>query len=185
MLKTGERMPDFSFDTPFETGRSLGETAKRSAGRTGIVFLRYYGCTLCQYDIHRYAAEYGKITERRGQLLIVLQSDRERLAGQMKRDSLPFDIICDPKGELYKRFEIHAAASKEDMMGPGTMEKIQAARAAGFSHGDYEGEELQLPAAFVVDRELKICYAHYGKTVDDIPSAQELGEILGEGMQEG
>lgn len=184
MLKTGERMPDFSFDTPFERGRSLGETVKRVKGRTGIVFLRYYGCTLCQYDIHRYAAEYGAVADSQGQLLIVLQSDRERLAGQMEKDSLPFDMICDPEGELYKRFEIRAAASKEDMLGPGTMEKLQAARAAGFSHGDYEGEELQLPAAFAVDGELRISYAHYGKSVDDIPTAKELGERLRAGGQE-
>ncbi len=183
MLKTGERMPDFTFDTPFETGRSLGETVKRVKGRTGIVFLRYYGCTLCQYDIHRYAAGYGAIGDSQGQLLIVLQSDRERLGRQLERNGLPFDLICDPKGELYRRFEIRAAASREELLGPGTMEKLQSARAAGFSHGDYEGEELQLPAAFVVDGELQIRYAHYGRTADDLPDAQELAEILG-GEQE-
>ena len=57
-LTVGTQMPDFTFDTPFESGRTLAETAGKTAGKTALVFLRYYGCTLCQYDIHEFAIQH-------------------------------------------------------------------------------------------------------------------------------
>ena len=177
-LTLGEGMPDFTFDTPFETGRSLSGTLARVEGKTALVFLRYYGCTLCQYDIHLYAKQYDAVKAAGGQLLVVLQSDPAKLAGQMKPGDLPFDIVCDPEQSLYKRFEIAPAPSKAELGDEKTMEKIARARAAGFRHGDYEGEELQLPAAFVMDRAGKLTCVHYGKTAGDVPSPDELAALL-------
>ena len=39
MLRTGDQMPDFSFDTPFEKGLRLSEVVKEVPGRTAVVFL--------------------------------------------------------------------------------------------------------------------------------------------------
>lgn len=178
-LTTGQVMPDFSFDTPFEQDRTLAETAARVTGKTALVFLRYYGCTLCQYDIHQYAQSYGELTKNGGQLLVVLQSDPAALARQITPESLPFEIICDPEQALYHRFEIAPAPSQAKMVSPKTVLKLAKVTAAGFKHGDYEGDELQLPAAFVVDRGLKLEYVRYGKTVDDVPSSKELAQLIG------
>jgi len=174
----GQKMPDFAFNTPFETGRALAETARRTGGKTALVFLRYYGCTLCQYDIHQFAAQHDKIAAAGGQMLVALQSDPEKLAGELTKESLPFDILCDPGQNLYKEFDIAPAESQAKMADAATMGKIAKAKLAGFKHGDYEGDELQLPAVFVVDPELNVTYAHYGKTVSDIPTPEELAELL-------
>ena len=80
------------------------------------------------------------ITEHGGQILVVLQSGPKHLAEQMTEDHLPFEILCDPAQKLYEKFEIAPALSKEELLGGRSMEKITAARAAGFSHGEYEGE---------------------------------------------
>ena len=45
-FQTGEKLDNFMFDTPFEPGLELKETAERVSGRTALLFLRYYGCTL-------------------------------------------------------------------------------------------------------------------------------------------
>ena len=50
--------------------------------------------------------------------------------------------------------------------------------AAGYKHGACEGNELQLPAAFVVDKERCISYAHYGKSAGDTPDVRSLAELL-------
>ncbi|MFR1052435.1 MAG: peroxiredoxin-like family protein [Lachnospirales bacterium] len=178
-LNQGEKMPDFTYDTPFSAGCVLSETVKKTAGKTALVFLRYYGCTLCQYDIHEFALQHDKIAGAGGQMLVVLQSDPAKLAGQMKEGDLPFSIICDPEQKLYRQFEILPAPSKEKMVDLKTMGKIAKAKANGFQHGDYEGDELQLPAVFVVDQALTITYAHYGKSVGDVPSPSELAALLG------
>ncbi|MBS6282653.1 MAG: AhpC/TSA family protein [Oscillospiraceae bacterium] len=177
-LTVGGKLPDFTYDTPFASGVSIADTARKVGGKTALVFLRYYGCTLCQYDIHEFAIQHDKIADTGGQMLVVLQSDPAKLSAQLKPGDLPFNIVCDPDQKLYKRFEIAAAPSKEAMIDAKAVGKIAKAKAKGFKHGDYEGEELQLPAAFVVEPDLTLTYAHYGKSVGDVPDSTDLAELL-------
>ena len=177
-LTVGSTMPNFTYQTPYTTDLTLADTAK-AATKTALVFLRYYGCTLCQYDIQLLAEHHDALTANGGQLLVVLQSDPAGLAGQLDEDALPFAIVCDPDQQLYKQFAIPAAADMDELVGGDhTREKIARAKAAGFQHGAYEGEELQLPAVFVMDSACTITYAHYGKDISDIPSPEQLAELL-------
>lgn len=177
-LTVGERMPDFTFATPFETGRTIAGTAKRVKGKTAVVFLRYFGCTFCQYDMRQFAEEYTAITAAGGQLLVVLQSSPAKLAGELTADSFPFEIICDPEQTLYREFEITPAKSMAAMTNAKTLKKAAKVALAGFKHGDYEGDEFQLPAVFVVTPDLTITHAHYGKAVGDVPTPKELAALL-------
>lgn len=179
-LTAGSQMPDFTYETPLKKGKTLSEAVSRGLGNTAVIFLRYYGCTLCQYDIHQYLVKYEEIRKVKGQIMVVLQSDAHLLEEQLKSEELPFEIICDPAQKLYRQFGIKPAASKEDMLGPNTMKKIESAREEGFSHGEYEGEELQLPAVFVIDRDRRVIRAHYGRSVDDVPSPETLSDWLKE-----
>ncbi len=176
-LQVGDVMPDFSFDTPFLRGNTLAQAMGK--GKTAIVFLRYYGCTLCRLDLAQYKAGYAELQQAGGKLLVVLQSDADLLRQELEgNNSFPFDIVCDPKGDLYRQFDILPAASKAKMAGPGTLAKIAKATAAGHRHGRYEGDELQLPAAFVLDADRHVLFAHYAKTVDDVPTVRELAAQL-------
>ena len=179
MLTAGEKMPDFTFDTPFTKGRTLAEAAGSIPGKTAVVFLRYFGCTLCQLDMQEYSKKYQEMTADGGQMLLVLQSDPEKIAAQITPETFPYEIICDPSQELYKSLEIAPAKSMAALGGDlKTVAKIGKATAAGFKHGEYEGEELQLPAAFVMTPDLTLTYAHYGKTAGDVPGPKDLGELL-------
>ena len=176
-LQVGDTMPDFSFDSPFSRGNTLAQAM--GGGKTAIVFLRYYGCTLCRLDLAQYKAGYAALQQAGGQLLVVLQSDADLLRQELEgNNSYPFDIVCDPKGALYRQFDILPAESKAKMAGPGTLAKIAKATAAGHRHGRYEGDELQLPAAFVLGADRRVLFAHYAKTVDDVPTARQLADQL-------
>lgn len=177
-LTVGGKLPEFTYDTPFASGVALTGTVKKVPGKTALVFLRYYGCTLCQYDIHKFAVEHGKVAAVGGQMLVVLQSDPQKLAEQIKPGDLPFDIICDPEQKLYKQFEIGVAESMAQMADLKTIKKIAKAKAKGFQHGDYEGEELQFPCTLVVDQELTLTYVHYGTSAGDVPNTDELAGLL-------
>ena len=53
-LQQGNRMPDFKFCTPYAgEGSVRGLMEDGPYHRFAFIFLRYYGCTLCQYDMHR------------------------------------------------------------------------------------------------------------------------------------
>ena len=178
-LEIGQIMPDFEYVTPFSSGHTLAETAAKTP-KTGLVFLRYWGCPLCQYDIHLLAQAHGEITAKGGQLLVVLQSDPAGLAEKLgKEDALPFSIICDPEQMLYQQFCIEPASSMGKMADLKMVGRIIKATRLGFRHGEYEGNEQQLPAAFVLDGERKLLYAHYAASVSDMPDPAELITLLG------
>ena len=177
-LNKGDKMADFTYVTPYSSANRLSETVKKCPGRTAIVFLRYYGCRMCQLDMLDYAEQYEAIRAAGGQLLVVLQSDPAKLAAQIAQGELPFEIVCDPDQKLYREFDIRPASSKETMKNESTAAKAARIAELGLVHGDYESEELQLPAAFVVDHDLNVTWAHYGRVISDTPTAEELAVLL-------
>lgn len=173
----GDQMPDFTFNTPFESGCTLGKIVQQ-APKTALLFLRYYGCTLCQLDIRQLTKHYEEICAGGGQFFVVLQSEPETISSQIKKGDLPFEIICDPQQELYQKLEIEAAESMAAMADVKAMVKLAKAAACGIKHGKYEGNEQQLPAAFVMDRERNLSYVRYARTLSDMPDVEELKSLL-------
>ena len=43
---------------------------------------------------------------------------------------------------------------------------------------NYEGEELQLPGLFVLDKEMNVLHAHRAKTITDMPTAEDMLEMI-------
>ena len=177
-LSVGDVMPNFLYATPFRSELSLEDTVRQVNGKTAIVFLRYFGCTLCQLDLHTYAGAYDKITKNGGQLLVVLQSDPEGLAQQITPESFPYEIICDPEKKLYNELSVGSAPSMLRMMSPGMVLKGIKATAKGYKHGAYEGDELQLPAVFVMTPDRCLTHVHYGRDAGDVATAKELAALL-------
>ena len=161
-IEAGCKLADFSFNTPFESDVKLSEKAK-GAKKTVLLFLRYYGCTLCQLDIREYANAYDRFKEKDAQLLVVLQSPASTINAQLTKEDLPFDIICDPDMGLYKEFELGVAASKEAMIRPEDMPKFAAKR-----------EEMQFPGYFLLDSDLNVLEAHRATSILDMPSVDEM-----------
>lgn len=139
------------------------------------------GCTVCRYDIHLAQQRYDEVTAKGGKLVFMLQSRRDILEKEFENIPLPFDIIMDPEMKIYEELEIKPAASMEELGGGKMgelMENGAAAKAAGFSHGEYEGNEQQLPAMFMVDKDGKIEFAHYAKDIMDMPVLDDVLKML-------
>ncbi len=178
ILKVGDKMPNFTFNTAYENGKTVNEVLK---GKTVFWVLRYIGCTVCRYDVHVIAQRYNEFTAKGAQVFVVMQSDPAVVREDLKEEKLPFDIICDTDMEIYKALEINPAESMEALVG-GSMPKLQekgaAAAAAGFAHGKYEGDEQQLPAMFIVEGDGTVSYAHYGKDLMDMPLVDDVLAML-------
>lgn len=175
-LTVGQLMPDFSFQTLFQGHLSFYDAVKGK--KTVLVFHRFIGCRISQFDIRKLAKDYAQITAAGGQAFVVVQSPVETVRGYYNEDSLPYTIICDPKLTLYKQFDIQPAKSAEELNSGNTEAKMAEIRKTNLVKGDPEGELLQLPAVFVVDESLKVTYAYYGKNAADTPSVAEIAEIL-------
>lgn len=173
----GTKAADFTFDTPFETGLKLSEKVKE-AKHTYLVFLRYYGCTLCQLDIREYANNYKRFQDKDAQILVVLQSPASTINADMKKGDLPYDIICDPDQTLYGVYELAPAANMEAMMAGADPEVFAAKKVKmaeyGLSHGSYEGIEEQLPGMFLLDSDMNVMMAHRAANILDMPNMDEM-----------
>lgn len=77
-INVGEKMENFVFDTPYKRGMDLKTIV--GGKKTGLLFSRYYGCSLCRYDMIQLKEQYDKITATGGQVVFVLQSDPDLLA---------------------------------------------------------------------------------------------------------
>ena len=175
-VKVGDTLLDFTFDTPFEKDKTLYGAA---AGKpVFLMFLRYYGCTVCQLDIRRLKADYDRFLAKGAKVLVVLQSKPELIAEKQGPADLPFDIVCDPEQKLYRQLEIAPAKSKMGMASLGLIKKMNEAKKEGLTHGEYEGDELQLPALFLLNGEGRVEYAHYAKNLTDMPSHDEMLAML-------
>lgn len=174
---------DFVFDTPFEKGLRLSEVVK-DADKTLLIFLRYFGCTSCQMDMIDLAAEAGSFKAKNTQVLVALQSREDIVKNGVEQFKLPFKIICDPKAGIYSLYEVASAGNKEGLM-PKTPEeaaKFAAKREShaglGLTHGEYEGDEYQLPAYFIIGPDMELIKSHHAQSIADMPTADEYLKLL-------
>ncbi|MDR1731140.1 MAG: redoxin domain-containing protein [Synergistaceae bacterium] len=185
-LNPGDRFPDFTFQTAKGETLKVSEVLRRKQ-KTVFWVLRYIGCTTCRYDIQVISEKYPEFLSRNAQVLVVLQSPRETVLEEMAKAEAAghgfapgLDIICDPDFAIYSRFSIEAAPDKERLLpsSPDEVAKLNAKRekvkAAGIVHGKYEGEELQLPALFIVGQDGVVVEARYAKNLIDMPTPDEL-----------
>ncbi len=175
-IKAGDRFPDLKFDTAFKEGLSVSSVLK---GRTIFWVLRYIGCTSCNFDVALISESYDKFLEKNAQVFVVMQSDKAHLRDDLEKRPVPFDIISDPDFCFYKELDIRAAKDKEELGGtPEERERFAAKRAAiqarGLTHGDYEGDELQLPAMFIVGKDGTVLDALYPTSLMDMPTIDEV-----------
>ena len=175
-LVKGIKMPDFTYLSPYAEGPQSFETFAEGK-KTYVVFLRYYGCTVCRLDLHIYAQRMAEFAAKDAQLMVVLQSDPNIVKGEAPEGTFPYEIACDPTQAVYKKFEIEPAASMGKLIGGGlfkALKKMKAAKKFGFEHGEYEGNEQQLPAMVLVDENGTITFSHYAKNLVDLPGVDEM-----------
>lgn len=172
MLQKGDLFPNFTYVSYDGSTKNL--YAETGSNPSVILFLRYIGCTKCRLDVHELLASQKQIQQKGIRLFVVFQSEAARVRQEVQ--AVPFEIICDPGQELYRRFGVTAASSTEELLDlkhfAEEHQKFQKAKEAlGVAHGVYEGNELQKPAIFVLNEEKKIIFVHYARSLMDMPLA--------------
>ena len=179
-----EKAIDFRFNTPDESNLLLSEEVKK-AKYTYLIFLRYYGCTSCQVDLMDLSAVYDKFVEKDAQILVVLQSKPEILAQGIETQGIPFKLISDPEQKLYPLYHVQAVDGYEAMQAGMTPKagqkfaaKMERGSAAGLTHGEYEGNEYQLPGYFLIDSDMNLLKAHRAENMADMPMGAEYLDLI-------
>lgn len=170
-LTDGYDVPDFGFDTPWETQQKFYDNAGNDAAV--LIFLRYQGCPVCQLNMVNIKKDIALFHQKKARFFVVLQSQPEIVAGLNNKNDWPFTIICDPNSDLFRQFSVMPGGIFKYLHPAGLAAAIKAT-CKGFRHGKFEGRETQLPALFIVSTDKRITYAYYGKTINDLPAVEIL-----------
>lgn len=107
-----------------------------------------------------------------------MQSSEENAKERLAQMGVHFPVLLDPEQKLYRLFDVTPAKSKLGLVSGKVLGQIRRAKKEGIAHGAYEGDELQLPATFIIGGDCVVQYAHYGKNAADYPNNQELLALI-------
>ena len=174
LLEESKPMPDFDYST--QTGKKKSFLAETKGNPTVLIFHRYLSCGFTQKIIEEITEAYPKIEKAGIQIKLVVQSTPESASNYT---AAPFDIICDHERKLYTTFNVFPASSNIELLeGIGTDIIAEMGIDVMSGGGACEGNQLQLPAAVLIDADGVILHAKYGKTLSDIPTIKELTALL-------
>ena len=184
-LVKGDKFPNFAVDSVYGTDVVKGLTMEKlvDGKPTFIWFQRYIGCPPCRLDVHLLTQAYPQFEEKGCNVLVVMQSKPEIVLRDMNGQTLPLHLICDPTESMYKELEIGSfdPENRPEMTEEEQKKmafKIEGMKANGFEHGDYEGNEQQVPAFFALAPDMTVEVAHYARNIADMPLATEVLEKI-------
>lgn len=164
-LKAGDKIPAFSYDTPYEPQKSFYGFLQGDKPVV-LVFLPNFGHPITRHFITQYLETIYALRSVR--LACVVRSRPETIAKAAPKGSLPFELICDAEGALYDYFQIPQKHGMLRCYSLDGMRIIKQARQQGYSPA--KNELNQLPLTLVLNEGGQVLFAHYGHSMTDLPA---------------
>jgi peroxiredoxin len=158
-IGVGDTAPVFSLESVNRGTVSLSDYRN---GKLVIIFGRYFGCPVCQYDFDELMAKVNLVREK-AEFIFFTQSSSESARKYLRDYEGDFPVVSVPKEDgRYKVYDDYSVGNMGIGITIEILRRASVAKKAGKIHGDYEGRETQCPADFVVDEVGKIIWAHRG-----------------------
>jgi|SRR6185437_14482691 peroxiredoxin Q/BCP len=145
---------------------------------TLLSFLRSASCQLCNLRIHYLIGRYPELQARSLNIITIFETSvatTERFAGNQRP---PFPLIANPDHDLYRLYGVERSLW-------GFITGFVFTRRAEFSqahklgmHTLSDGNHLQLPADFLLNPDLTIARAYYGRDIGDHLPLNEIEQFL-------
>lgn len=146
-----------------------------------LVFLRYASCPMCLLHVRELQQRYSELRDAGIDVIAVFHSPAGNIARHAGRLALPFPVIADPGFALYARYGV--GSSWLGLAASAVMPSFYAAFARamrfGFWGGAIDGDAARMPADFLLTSEGRVRAAHYGRTIGDHLSLDEVLRIAG------
>ncbi|APZ42196.1 hypothetical protein BW247_03055 [Acidihalobacter ferrooxydans] len=144
-----------------------------------LVFFRYATCPLCNLRAEELRREYESL--RRDYIVIgVFQSDPEYIREYIGSRGIPFPIIPDPEGDLYRMYGVEHSWWKLWLGFRRVKTVFNAFFRNGWRPGPVDGVISRIPADFLIDEFGRLMLCHYGSDITDHVPLARLSERLEE-----
>lgn len=164
-LHAGSVIPEFHYDTPYRPQQSFYELLEGEKP-VFFVFLRNFGHPITRNYIMRYIETADEL--RSARLACVVRTRPHVIANAIPEGAMPYQLICDAEGVLYRFFAVPEETSKLKSYSLEALKILKAARRQGFSSA--KNEPQQLPLTLLVGPGGRVLFAHYGSSLTDLPA---------------
>ncbi len=183
-LEKGDLITDFTYNSPYGTGKLLKHNVSK---KTLLIFSRYAECEICLKTLDTFK-KYQRVFRMMGiDLKFILQNTTDEL--RKIQGNYPFELIADPDCIFFDRYNVFEANSMinmvagdkmfEEMTGGDIRNLLDSDMVEAFTEEKKSDKrELQLPALIAIDKNMKVIYSHYCKTIGDFPESGELLSAL-------
>lgn len=170
-----------------KAGEKIEGFPREFSKKTLIIFARFYECSITQKLLMLLKTAYPALAAMGCDIKVVVQSDERTVA--IARGKYPFELISDKDASLYDRYNIFEADSAINLIAADKMFETMVGKDIKkllstdiferyVLSPDPDRRNLQLCAFVAVDKDKKILYSHYCKTIADFPDIIKLAKSL-------
>lgn len=172
-LTKGQKAPNFKTIDIWGNEIELLENANQ---KTLLTFFRYAECALCNLRISELKTRKNEFERMNIKLIAVFESSAESLKNMGKRHQFDFIIVADQERKLYNLYDVNPSWFKliKTMSLKGIKSVIEASKLGFSPRAKIEGKIHQIPADFLINENGILEIVHYGNSVVDHISLNEV-----------
>ena len=146
-----------------------------------LVFLRYASCPMCLLHLRELQQRYPELRKAGLEVIAIFHSPAGSIARHAGRLGLPFPVVADPTFALYARYGVGSSwlGLTVSAILPSFYVAFGRAMRFGFWGGAIDGDVARMPADFLISSHGTVRAAHYGRTIGDHLSLDEVLRIAG------
>jgi thioredoxin-dependent peroxiredoxin len=144
-----------------------------------LVFFRYASCPICLLHVRALQHRYAELRQAGIEVIAVFHSAAGSIARHAGRLGLSFPVVADPTFALYARYGVGSSwlGLTASAFTPSFYAAFVRAMRWGFWGGAIDGDAARMPADFVISSDGTVRAAHYGRTIGDHLSLDEVLRI--------
>lgn len=77
-----------------------------------LTFFRYAGCPICNFRVHQLSEAHDSLVKEGFVVIGVFESSKYMMKRYQEEYEVPFHIVSDPEGELYRSFAVRTSTLK-------------------------------------------------------------------------
>ncbi len=162
-IKSGESAKSFHVEDIHGQSKSLQNYAGK---KLLLAFFRYAACPLCNLRVHQLIQAYPTLQSKGVDILAFFESPKDKILKYVGTQDVPFPIVADPEREIYKLYGVESSVVGM-MKGLLRISDFSEAAAKKLMFFDPHNDIALIPADFLIQPDLTIHAAYYGKDIGD------------------
>ena len=162
-VKSGESAKPFRVEDIHGQSQSLQNYIDK---KLLLAFFRYAACPLCNLRVHQLIQAYPSLKSKGVDILAFFESPKDKILKYVGTQDVPFPIVADPDREIYKLYGVESSVVGM-MKGLLRVSDFSEAAAKKLMFFDPHNDIALIPADFLIQPDLTIHTAYYGKDIGD------------------